>query len=247
MVAMSEELKNKYQDYINYSNADTIFVSLDVLLKAYGRDFILQREHETEEDTVKSYVLRSSIMRYASDSIEHYIKAIIIQNGSTWDEAKSWGHNLLDLFNNLDQESRFIIIEAITPPNELDILNNNNIINDDLKTYDYLYKIFKKHDLIPIDNNNFINKEIKTYDNYKYYNDKPITIFQDENIRPINKDQTVEGELAKFKNPKEQAFGVKARYPGQFLVDGNAGLLISLAYALNKISIKYRKKKDKQY
>ena len=44
--------------------------------------------------------------------------------------------------------------------------------------------------------------------------------------------------------PGQQVFGVKSRFPGQYLVDGNAEFLISVAYIFNKLSVFYRKRDE---
>lgn len=66
MIKMDENLKNKYQDVINYENADSMFTALDNLLKENDRKFVLTEEHDTEENCIRSYVLRSNAMRYAN-------------------------------------------------------------------------------------------------------------------------------------------------------------------------------------
>ena len=75
MVRMTEQLKNNYQDLINYSNADNMFMALEQIIRENGKDFILKEDHETEEDCIRSYVVRANAMRFASDAIEHYAKA----------------------------------------------------------------------------------------------------------------------------------------------------------------------------
>ena len=103
MFVMNEELLSKYQNDINYANADNMFDALERLVNRYGRDFILEKYHLTEVDCVKSYVVRSNAIKCACDSIEHYIKAMLIQDGHTWDESKSLGHGLLALYSKYFQ------------------------------------------------------------------------------------------------------------------------------------------------
>lgn len=252
MVVMDEELLGKYQNYINYSNADGMFDALEQIINKNGRDFILREEHETEEECVKSYVERSKAMRFAMDAIEHYAKAILIENGSTWNESKSWGHNLLDLFNNLDETSRSIVLISLMPLNEIEISSNSNYYNEYDKAIMYLSnKLIKYHYM----NNpeeikyNYIDNNSIKYNDYIYKdNYKMPYIPQEGNVVGIKDNQTVVGELEKLNpqnslgQPKQQLFNIKARFPGQYLVEGNAEFLISLAYIMNKISIIYRKK-----
>jgi hypothetical protein len=103
-----------------------MFAALEQIIRENDKDFILKEDHETEEDCIRSYVVRSNVMRFASDAIEHYAKAILIQNGHTWDESRTWGHNLLDLFNSLDEESRSIVLVTLMPLNTIEKLNYQN-------------------------------------------------------------------------------------------------------------------------
>lgn len=257
MVRMTEKLKNNYQDLINYSNADNMFMALEQIIRENGKDFILKEDHETEEDCIRSYVVRANAMRFASDAIEHYAKAILIQNGHTWDDSKAWGHNLLDLFNNLDEESRSIVLTTLMPLNAIEKLNNQNEYSEYENAMFYLIRLMEKYNLIEKPKENiYDNTNIKDQCiNYNIYNkiDIPKTpyIQHDENIVSIKEDQTVEGELQKLNppnipgQPKQQLFGIKSRFPGQYLVEGNAEFLISLAYTLNKISHVYRKREER--
>lgn len=257
MVKMTEQLKNNYQDLINYSNADTMFMALEQIIRENGKDFILKEEHETEEDCIRSYVVRSNVMRFASDAIEHYTKAILIQNGHTWDESRTWGHNLLDLFNNLDEESRTIVLVTLMPLNTIEKLNNQNEYSEYENAMVYLIRLMEKYHLLEQTKENiYDNTNIKDYGiNYNIYNkvDIPKTpyIQHDENIVSIKEDQTVEGELQKLNpqnipgEPRQQLFGIKSRFPGQYLVEGNAEFLISLAYTVHKISHVYRQREER--
>lgn len=254
MFKMTEELKDSYQNLINYLNADSMFKALDQIINEHGREFILKETHDTEEDCVRSYVARSSAMRYASDAIEHYAKAILIQNGHTWDDSRSWGHNLLDLFNNLDEESKAIVATTLMPTNVINNLNYKNTYSDYDNTIIYLAKLMQKYHLI--EDYNEVNYNYKDIEKNNIYNNKEIRktpfIPQKGNIVGIKDNQTVEGELQKLNpqnipgQPRQQLLGIKSRFPGQYLVEGNAEFLISLAYTMNKISIIYRKK-DKKF
>lgn len=266
MVVMTNELIIKYQNEINYSNADSMFNALDTIINQYGRNFILQEEHKNEEECVKSYVARTSAMRFASDAIEHYIKAILIQDGHSWDESKSLGHSLLDLYSHLSNECKEIINFALKPLNKYVVDYNDvaNIYNSYYsEEYYILVKLLEKYKLFGKDeinedkiNNinynyfldNFLNKK-KLSKNYPLCENKSKIEHKlsfRENISSLSEGQTIEGELDKLRpqTRHDQHFGIKARFPGQFLVKGNAEFLISLAYAMHDISFKYRKNED---
>ena len=257
MVKMSRDLINSYQNLINYSNADSMFAALDQLLKNNGREFLTRDEYETEEECVRFYVLRSNAMRFAADAIEHYAKAILIQNGHTWDESKTWGHNLLDLFLNLDEESRYIVEMTMKP------IDYHEKFKNDIEFFDGKDKKFNDGGYIKIievlkDMLSYPSKEDYLYNNsllskYNYKSDNkiepiPSPTIQKDNIVTVGEDQTIEGELGKLNphpvpgQPKEQVFGIKSRFPGQYFVEGNAEFLVSLAYTLHAISDYYRER-----
>ena len=254
MFKMDEKLIKKHQNLINYLNADSMFSGLEQIINNNGKEFILKEEHETEEECVKSYVARANVMKIACEAIEHYAKAILIQNGHTWDESKSWGHNMLDLFMNLDKESKSLILVTLMPYNKLDSHDLVNNYDDYDKAMMYLIKMLCKNYLIenPEEiNNNYIDNT-NNFDKYIYNEPyKQPYIPQDENIVGMKDDQTVEGELKKLNpekipgQPKQQLFGIKSRFPGQYLVEGNAEFLISLAYTMNQISHIYRQSEEK--
>ncbi len=252
MIRMSEELINSEQNLINYLNADNIFKALEQILMIYGRDFILKEEHETKEECVESYVARSNAMRFACDAIEHYAKAILIQNGHTWDESKSWGHNLLDLFNNLDEESRSLVISTLSPLtlNIFDFSQQQNLYEKEMIC---LINLFAENSLLEESPEELVryylnNNTAGSVDNND--NLKPVVLL-DGNITRIKPEQTVDGELEKLNSqsnpgkPRQPLFGIKSRFPGQYLVEGNAEFLISLAYTFNKISCLYREREEK--
>lgn len=181
-IEMNDELLQKYQNVINYENADIMFKELKKLLDENGPDFIFETQHKTEEDCVKSYVLRANVMRFASEAIEHYCKAILIQNGKTWADSKSFGHNLMELFNNLDNRTRNILKNSFVytynnrldkeiltkmkeKTKEEDITNENDTIKEKEITNGIdLYKIFIKF----LSDNNFKMKEnLKDSNDYK--------------------------------------------------------------------------------
>ena len=252
MIRMSEELINSEQNLINYSNADNIFKALEQILSMYGRDFILKEEHETKEECVKSYVARSNAMRFACDAIEHYAKAILIQNGHTWDESKSWGHNLLDLFNNLDEESRILVRSTLSSLNIFDFSQQQNLYEKEMIC---LIKLFEENSLLEESPEELVryylnNNTVGSVDNNANFSKIPI-ILLGENITRIKPEQTVDDELKKLNSqnnpgkPRQPLFGIKSRFPGQYLVEGNAEFLISLAYTFNKISCLYREREEK--
>lgn len=257
MVRINEQLISQYQNVINYNNADSMFNAFVRIIEENCREFILKREHDTEEDCVRSYGMRSAVMRFACDAIEHYAKAILIQNGHTWNESKSWGHNLLDLFNNLDDESRHMITCVFMPMNSVAInslekeyvLNNNK---DDFLYFFHLMEKFCVFDVKKEDISNFYNN----YDSYYYecYGQKILGkmsfIPRSEHIVALQDGQSVTDGLSSLiptqvpGQPRQQLFGIKARFPGQYVVEGPAEFLISLAYAMNGLSKIYRKREE---
>lgn len=206
-------------------------------------------------------------MRFASDAIEHYIKAILIQDGYSWDESKSLGHSLLDLYSHLSDECKEIINFSLKPLNKYVVDCDNyavNIYNNYYsEEYYILVKLLEKYKLLRKEE---INEDIIKNINYNYFLDgflnkkkimkdysllgkkseKESMVNSGDNISSLSEGQTIEGELDKLRpqTQHDQHFGIKARFPGQFLVKGNAEFLISLAYAMHDISFKYRKIKD---
>lgn len=140
------------------------------------------------------------------------------------------------------------------PYNKYDYQNE---YSDKEKAIMYLYNLFDKYNLMesPKETTDYNNVYLK-YENYDNKNILPIrepVIFQDQNIKPVSSDSSIEQELTKLNPPKipgtprEQLFGIKSRFPGQYLVEGNAEFLISMAYTLNKISNYYRKQEKTNY
>ena len=64
------------------------------------------------------------------------------------DESKSWGHNLLDLFNNLDEESKSIVLVTLMPLNTIDNLEYKNEYSDYDNAMLYLLRLMEKYHLI---------------------------------------------------------------------------------------------------
>ncbi len=259
MLKITEEMIENNQNFINFENADSMFEALDSIIKAHGSEYIFKREHEIEEDCLRSYVLRSSVMRFSCDACEHYAKAILIQNGSSWDNLKSWGHNLLDLFSNLDEESRSLIISALMPNNyfnsdEYRLFN----LSEEQNSIEVLYELLQKYNIIEEKVEKSKQFNLKHFNEINYYDTSSNIINLDEmiktpiiysdNIKALENGKSVTGELADLNPPKvsgqtkAQLLSIKSRFPGQYLVDGNAEFLVSLAYAFNQLC-RYQRKK----
>lgn len=266
MVVMDESLLSKYQDEINFTNADNMFIAFDGLINRYGRDFILQTEHDSELDCVRSYTARAHAIKCATDVIEHYTKAILIKQGHTWDESKSWGHSLLDLYQNLDDDCKDLIKNALLYFNDVQLPKDDNINSNIIKDYPLdkdetlikLIRLIEKYDLSYkniieniIENDHIYNNNLKICSNKYYPNLKVVKSEPPKNIRviPLKDGQTIESELEKTKpvTRRDQHLGIKARFPGEKLIEGNAEFLISLAYAMRDISLKIRKENVPKY
>lgn len=138
---IDENLIQRNQDIINFFNADAMFDELHKFMEKYDYDYIFNRDFNSDEDLILNYCIRSHIVKLAMDACEHYSKAILIKNGSSWDEMKSVGHNLLKAYDLFDNEDKNIIKNSIffknSPTNEIsfDYTNTMKIyINDELKT-----------------------------------------------------------------------------------------------------------------
>ena len=138
---IDEKLIQNNQDIINFFNADAMFDDLQRDIEKYGYDYIFKREFDTEEEVLINYSVRLRIVKLAMDACEHYSKAILIKNGSNWDEMKSVGHNLLKAYNLFDEEDKNIIKSSIffenSPQNESSFDNPNTMrigINNKFKT-----------------------------------------------------------------------------------------------------------------
>ena len=105
---ISESLISKNQNFINYWTAESSYNDLKEFANKYiltiddkyGTSFdhssIFQREYNSETECLENYCVRAKIIKLATETCELYCKAILIENGKTWGELKSLGHNLLD-------------------------------------------------------------------------------------------------------------------------------------------------------
>ncbi len=110
---IDEMLIQENQDVINFFNADAMFDEMDKFLEKYGRGRIFEREFDTKENCILNYCIRSHVVKLAMDACEHYSKAILIKNGSHWDDMKSVGHNLFKAYNLFSDEDKKAINNAM--------------------------------------------------------------------------------------------------------------------------------------
>lgn len=76
---------------------------------------IFIKKHSKTEECIKNYVLNSNAIRLACEVCEHYIKAMLIDKGQTWNEMRALGHNLLFLMESMDKENRDQIVSNLLP------------------------------------------------------------------------------------------------------------------------------------
>lgn len=256
MVKMSKDLLDEYLDEINFTNADYMFESMEQIIAFYGMDFIIREDHPTKEDCVRSYMARCAAMKSACEAIEHYIKALLIQNHTSWDAAASLGHNLLRLFNSLDDDSRYSIIMSLLVSTNTDTIKDffdpTHYNNTDYSHYieEFFTKIIKEKMIDienPMDDQAPTDIQDISEERVNNSNEIPNSI---QNTRDVINDatmrRTVEDELEILSppiepgKPRKPLFSIATRFPGQSLVEGNAEFLISLARALNSLSKKAR-------
>lgn len=118
---ISESLISKNQNYINYWTAESSYNDLEGFVNehltkiedengvSYNHDSIFQRDFDSETECLNNYCIRSKVVKLATETCELYCKAILIDNGKTWGELKSLGHNLLDCYNALNEEDKNLI------------------------------------------------------------------------------------------------------------------------------------------
>jgi len=110
---IDDSLIQRNQDIINFFNADAMFDELHKFLDKYGYDYVFNRDFSSDEELIRNYCVRSHVVKLAMDACEHYCKAILIQNGLSWNDMKDAGHNLLRAYNLLDDEDKNIIKNTI--------------------------------------------------------------------------------------------------------------------------------------
>lgn len=118
---INESLINKNQSFINFWTAESSYTDLKEFVEKYitkienesGVSYchadIFQRDFENEEECLANYCVRSKVVKLATETCELYCKAILIDNGKSWGELKSLGHNLLDCYSALNQDDKTLI------------------------------------------------------------------------------------------------------------------------------------------
>ncbi len=227
------------QKTINFTNASFAMDDLNSFLDRYGIDYIMQDDFSSEEECCVNYVVKARTIKLATEAIELYIKAILIHKGHRWDEAKSWGHNLLLLFNALDDESKNIILAALAPINEYYQFNGEF---EEFTDFKFLFRLL--HDFGELDDEELMGLPpmdgiipyLKNVNSLK----KEVVPLRHERIVPLKGEDTLEGVLGEAEAGSKQPLTVRARYPGQTLISTKRiELLISLAYALKGVADHY--------
>ena len=212
---ISESLISKNQNFINYWTAESSYNDLKEFANKYiltiddkyGTSFdqrsIFQREYNSETECLENYCVRAKIIKLATETCELYCKAILIENGKTWGELKSLGHNLLDCYNALSADDKNLI-ESV--PLEYMM---------DFPIFDAIY----------------LSLPIGCEHNYKEE-------YPDEYNIPLT------DYLNYFASGKILP-NIKARYPGQVLVDFNERFILALAKLLHSFSITKKMQQQK--
>ena len=204
---ISESLISKSQNFINYWTAESSYNDLKEFVNKYiltvndasGTSFdhssIFQREYNNERECLENYCVRAKIIKLATETCELYCKAILIDNGKTWGELKSLGHNLLDCYNALSADDKNLI-ESVP--------------------LDYMMDV-------PIFDAIYLSPPVGCEYNYKER-------YPDEYTIPLI------DYLNCFASGRILP-NIKARYPGQVLVDFNERFILALAKLLHSFSI----------
>jgi hypothetical protein len=118
---INDSMISNRQNYINIWTAISSYNDLrhfagqyiekrtDEFGTTYHHDRIFEKDFESEEECLENYCIRSKIIKMATETCELFCKAILIDNGKNWGDAKGLGHNLLDCYNSLSDDDKNLI------------------------------------------------------------------------------------------------------------------------------------------
>lgn len=121
-MVINETLLDKNQDYINFWNAFRSYNDLNSFMGYFTLfdhetlehtiEHVYKRDFNDEKTVIDNYLIRSAIIKKATETCELFCKAILVANGKNWNEMKSLGHHLLDCFNSLPLNQKKMILNA---------------------------------------------------------------------------------------------------------------------------------------
>ena len=118
---INDSMISRHQNYINFWTAISSYNDLrhfagkyvEKIINGnsttYDHDRMFQKDFNSEEECLENYCIRSKIVKMATEACELFCKAILINNGKNWGDAKQLGHNLLACYNSLNDDDKKLI------------------------------------------------------------------------------------------------------------------------------------------
>ena len=118
-----EKVKLLQKELINIIEKNTVDIGFDNNFENSGMNII--RYAGYNNDIVKSirrYITETTIVNKSLDLFEQTGKGIFVSNGLSWDECKTFGHNIFKIYQALPQEYKEQLLSCVS--------ENFNISND---------------------------------------------------------------------------------------------------------------------
>lgn len=109
-----EKVKLLNNELLNYIEENKFDLGFDKAFANSGMRII--KHGGLYNDVIKSlkkYVTETTIVNKSLDLFEQTGKGILIANGHDWDECKTFGHNILNIYNHLTENDRIRLISII--------------------------------------------------------------------------------------------------------------------------------------
>ena len=118
-----EKVKLLQEELINIIEKNTVDIGFNSNFENSGMEIIHYAGYN--HDIVKSirrYITETTIINKSLDLFEQTGKGIFVSNGLSWDECKTFGHNILKIYQALPQEYKEQLLSCVS--------ENFNISND---------------------------------------------------------------------------------------------------------------------
>lgn len=107
---ITKQILNKYQDNINFLNAELMTEELLDILNEFNYNYIFATKKKDLNEKINIYILRAIILKKSCDVFEHCGIYLTHTQGKNWEDTYRIKHNLGKMFNLIEPLSRMSIV-----------------------------------------------------------------------------------------------------------------------------------------